>query len=87
MSIPAVSPDRGAVQHLVHDGVMLDILALRATELSSPGIKRTFERHPRGDFNDYGPGKLREHGARVPRCRAAAAFRGGFGLALKLAPS
>jgi hypothetical protein len=45
-----------------------------------------FERHPRQGFNDLGPRKLAEHGARVPACRSAALFQGGFGIALRLAP-
>lgn len=83
---PEVSEDRGAVQHLVHDGVFLDIFAIRSPELDRDGVRRTFLRHPRGDFFTYGPGRLRDHAARVPRCRVAAAFKGGFGLALKLSP-
>ncbi|HKJ37030.1 MAG TPA: HD domain-containing protein [Solirubrobacterales bacterium] len=83
---PAVPLAHGPVQHLVHDGIFLDILSLRATELDRAGVRRVFERHPRMGFNEVGPAKLAEHGRRVPACRAAAAFQGGFRLALKLAP-
>lgn len=83
---PAVPEARGAVQHLVHDGVALDIFSLRAGQLDRAGVRRVFERHPRQGFNDLGPRKLAEHGARVPACRSAALFQGGFGIALRLAP-
>jgi hypothetical protein len=83
---PTVSVARGAVQHLTHDGVALDILSLRAGELDRDGVRRVFERHPRQGFNELGPRKLAEHGARVPACRSAALFQGGFGIALRLAP-
>lgn len=84
---PSVPVDRGTVQHLVHDGVVLDIFSLRAHELDRDGVRRVFERHPRQGFNELGPRKLREHGQRVPACRAAALFAGGFALALRLAPA
>ena len=83
---PVVPVNDGAVQHLVHDGVILDVVGLRAWELDAEGIKRVRERHPRLGFNRYGVGLLRENARAVPGCRAAALFATGFGLALKLGP-
>jgi hypothetical protein len=83
---PAVPAEQGLVQHLVHDGVVLDVFGLRATELDADGIERVRERHPRRSFNRVGGGLLRENGRRVPGCRSAVLFATGFGLALKLSP-
>ena len=83
---PAVPVEQGAVQHLVHDGIALDAVGLRAWELDSDGIRRIRERHPRLKFTQVGGGMLRRHGRAVPGCRAAALFAGGFGLALRLGP-
>jgi hypothetical protein len=83
---PAVPVDQGLVQHLLHDGVLLDVFGIRASELSSEGIDRVRERHPRLGFNRVGGGLLRENGRRVPGCRSATLFATGFGLALKLSP-
>lgn len=83
---PSVPVERGSVQHLVHDGVILDVVGLRAWELDAAGISRVRERHPRLRFNRVGGGMLREHGRAVAGCRAAALFATGFGLALRLGP-
>jgi hypothetical protein len=83
---PAVPLEQGAVQHLVHDGIILDVFGVRAWELDPEGIRRVRERHPRLKFNEVGGGMLRRHAHAVPGCRAAALFRGGFGLALRLGP-
>jgi hypothetical protein len=82
---PAVPIAQGTVQHLVHDGVILDVVGLRAWELDPEGIERVRERHARLRFNEVG-GMLRRHGKAVPGCRAGALFAGGFGLALRLGP-
>jgi len=83
---PAVRPEQGAVQHLAHDGIIVDVLGLRGWELDPAGIHRTFERHPRHGFTVRGEPLLRAHGRRVHGCRAAALFRAGFGPALKTGP-
>ena len=83
---PVVPMADGATQHLVHDGVLLDVVGLRAPELDNEGIGRVRARHPRLEFNRVGGGMLRRHGQRVHGCRAAALFATGFGLALKLGP-
>jgi hypothetical protein len=83
---PVVPLERGAVQHLVHDGVLLDVVGLRAWELDREGIRRVRERHPRLGFNQTGGGLLRENARNVPGCRAGALFATGFGLALRLGP-
>jgi hypothetical protein len=83
---PAVPVADGTVQHLVHDGVVLDVVGLRAWELDAGGVGRVRERHPRLEFNRVGGGMFREHGRRVHGCRSAALFAAGFGLALRLGP-
>ena len=83
---PVVPSERGAVQHLAHDGIIVDVLGLRAWELDSAGIRRTFDRHPRHGFTVRGEPLLRAHGRRVHGCRAGALFLAGFGPALKTGP-
>jgi hypothetical protein len=85
-----ISPDspreRGTTQYLAHDGIALDVVGLRAWELDRPGVRRTFERHPRHDFNRSARTLLRGHGRRVRGCRTAALFATGFGQAMRLSP-
>jgi hypothetical protein len=83
---PVVPVEQGAVQHLVHDGVLLDAVGLRAAELDAEGIRHVRERHPRLGFNRVGLDALREHGRSVAGCRTEAVVRTGFGLALRLGP-
>jgi HD domain len=83
---PAVPRERGAIQHLAHDGILLDVLGLRGWELDHAGIRRTFELHPRLGFTVRGEALLRAHGRRVHGCRAGALFSAGFGPALKTGP-
>ena len=80
---PTVPPERGAVQYLAHDGILLDVLGLRSWELDRAGLRRTAERHPRHGFTVRGAPLMRAHGRRVHGCRAGALFRAGFGPALK----
>ncbi len=81
---PTVPPSQGAVQHLTHDGVLLDVVGARAWELDPAGVRRVAERHPRHGFTVDAEPPLRAHVANVPACRVAASFRAGFGQALKL---
>jgi len=85
-----ISPDspreRGTTQYLAHDGIAVDVIGLRAWELDRPGVRRTFERHPRHGFNLTAETKLKPHGKRVRGCRTAALFATGFGQALSLSP-
>jgi hypothetical protein len=83
---PEVPLEQGAVQHFVHDGVILDVVGLRAWELDADGIERVRERHPRHGFNRIAGTSLKGHGKRVPGCRAAALYAAGFGFGLKLSP-
>jgi len=83
---PKVSAERGAVQHLAHDGILVDVLGLRGWELDDAGIRRTFERHPRHGFTVRAEPLLRVHARRVHGCRAGALFSAGFGPALKTGP-
>jgi hypothetical protein len=81
---PTVPPEQGAVQHLTHDGVLLDVAGARSWELDPAGVRRVAERHPRHGFTVDAEPVLRAHVGRVPGCRVAAAFRAGFGQALAL---
>lgn len=83
---PKVSVQQGAVQHLVHDGIVLDVLGMRAWELDPAGAHRVQERHPRHGFAARGEPLLRAHAHRVPGCRAGALLATGFGPALRMAP-
>jgi hypothetical protein len=83
---PVVSPERGALQHLVHDGIILDVLGSRAWHLDGGGVRRVQERHPRHGFLVRGEPLLREHARRVPGCRVEAMFACGFGPALRTSP-
>jgi hypothetical protein len=80
---PRVDPDHGAEQHLLHDGVLLDCVGVRAWELRRETIERVRARHPRLRFSQEGRRLLTEQGKAIPRCRAAAAMPSGFGLALR----
>jgi hypothetical protein len=83
---PDVPLERGAVQRLTHDGVILDVLGIRGWELDQPGIDRVMETHPRHGFTVDGAPLLRGHGRRVHGCRAGALFLCGFGPALRMSP-
>jgi hypothetical protein len=83
---PKVGLQQGTLQHLVHDGIIVDVLGIRASELDPAGARRVQEQHPRHGFNSRGEPLLRAHGKRVHGCRAGALFATGFGPALKLAP-
>jgi hypothetical protein len=83
---PTVPPERGALQHLAHDGIGLDVVGMRSWKLDRAGVRRTFERHPRHSFNAKAEPLLRANARRVPGCRAAALFTVGFSQALKTSP-
>jgi hypothetical protein len=83
---PRVGVQQGTTQHLVHDGIIVDVLGIRASELDATGARRVQQQHPRHDFNTRGEPLLRAHGKRVHGCRAGALFATGFGQALKIGP-
>jgi hypothetical protein len=81
---PKVSASQGELQHLVHDGILLDVLGMRSSHLDHDGVRRVHDRHPRHGFTVAGRPLLQEHVRRVPGCRTAALFTAGFGPALNL---
>lgn len=83
---PRVPPSQGAEAHLLHDGVLLDAVGLRAWELRREAIERVRARHPRLRFSQEGGRVLGAQARAVPRCRTAAVMGAGFGVALKLGP-
>ncbi len=83
---PAVPLDRGAEAHLMHDGVLLDAVGLRAWELRRAAIERVRSRHPRLRFSQDGGRLLAKQARAIPGCRVAAALGSGFGIALRLGP-
>jgi hypothetical protein len=83
---PVVGPERGALQHLVHDGIVLDVVGMRGWDLDPDGARRVQERHPRHGFIVRGEPLLRIHRSRAPGCRVDAMFSCGFGAALKTSP-
>lgn len=83
---PSVPREQGAVQHLTHDGVLLDVLGVRGWELDPDGVRRVAESHPRLGFTVRAEPILHGHGRKVHGCRAGALFLSGFGTALKVSP-
>ena len=83
---PAVAPEQGAEAHLLHDGVLLDGVGLRAWELRREAIERVRARYPRLRFSQDGAKLLSQQAREIPHCRTPAALQAGFGLALKLSP-
>lgn len=83
---PTAPRARGAVQHLAHDGISLDVLGMRAGELDRAGVRGVFERHPRHGFTVRGETLMIAHGRRVPRCRSAALFSASRGQVLRMSP-
>lgn len=81
---PAVRREQGAIQYLTHDGIVADVLGLRAWELDRQGVARVAERHPRHGFTVRGKPLLKAHARRVHGCRAGALLQAGFGPALSL---
>jgi hypothetical protein len=83
---PAVPLEQGAEAHLMHDGVLLDGVGLRAWELKREAIERVRAAHPRLRFTQESGPILGAQARAIPRCRTAAVMRAGFGLALRLGP-
>jgi hypothetical protein len=83
---PAVPSTQGPEAHLMHDGVLLDAVGLRAWELRRDAVERVRARHPRLRFSQEAARLGAEQAEVIPRCRIAAALGAGFGLALKLGP-
>jgi hypothetical protein len=83
---PTVPLARGGLQFLLHAGVMVDVLGLRAFDLDWDGVERVATKHPRHAFTERGEPILRGHANRVAGTRARAGFQCGFSLALRLGP-
>ena len=83
---PAVPVEQGTEAHLMHDGVLLDAVGLRAWQIRAEAIERVRARHPRLRFSQDGGRLLAEQAKGIPACRTAAALGAGFGLALRLGP-
>lgn len=83
---PAVPAECGDLQHLLHDGVLVDVLGARAWELDPEGIARVVARHPRHEFITGARQTLRTHARLVKGSRTAALLRCGFAPALRLGP-
>jgi hypothetical protein len=83
---PSVGPERGALQHLVHDGIVLDVLGARGWQLDPGGVRRVQDQHPRHAFTLRGEPLLRVHRRRTPGGRVDAMFRCGFAPALRTSP-
>jgi hypothetical protein len=83
---PKVTAEQGPEAHLMHGGVLLDAVGLGYWQLERGTIEAVRAKHPRLGFSAEGGGLLRAQGRAIPDCRIAAAFRAGFGLALRLGP-
>lgn len=76
---PSVGPDQGALQHLLHDGIQVDVLGVHGWQLDPDGLERVADRHPRYGFTPRGEQIFRIHMRNVPGCRAGALLTPGFG--------
>lgn len=83
---PVVPPECGDLQHLLHDGVLVDVLGARVWQLDPEGIERVIARHPRHGFVTGARQTLRTHARLVKGTRTAALLRCGFAPALRLGP-
>jgi hypothetical protein len=83
---PSVPLERGPEAHLMHDGVLLDAVGLRAWDIRKDALQRVRSRHPRLRFSQDGRRLLAAQGRAIPGCRIAAAMSAGFGLALRVGP-
>jgi hypothetical protein len=83
---PTVPTEQGSVPHLVHDGVLVDVLGARAWHLDPAGTRAVAEAHPREGFLLDGEAKLRAYGRRVAGCRSRCLFTAGFASAMRLGP-
>jgi hypothetical protein len=83
---PVVPVTQGPEAHLMHDGVLLDAVGLRAWELRRDAIERVRSRHPRLGFSQEAVRLGREQARAIPSCRIAAALTAGFGVAVRLGP-
>jgi hypothetical protein len=83
---PVVSREQSELAHLVHDGVLVDVLGVRAWQLDGAGVARVNERHPRLGFTVRAEPLLRAHARLVRGCRAGALLQAGFGTALRTGP-
>jgi hypothetical protein len=81
---PAVGPPLGALQHLTHDGILLDLLGVRAWELDREGLDRVEDAHPRHGLTVVSDFDLSQHARQVPNGRVAALYGAGHGFALRL---
>jgi len=80
---PVVTREQSELAHLVHDGVLVDVLGTRAWQLDRAGVARVNERHPRLGFTVRAEPVLRTHARLVRGCRTGALLEAGFGTALR----
>jgi hypothetical protein len=80
---PAVGPPLGKLQHLTHDGILLDMLGVRAWELDREGLDRVVKAHPRHGLTVKSDIDLSQHARQVPNGRVAALYGAGHGWALR----
>ena len=72
--------------HLLNAGVLLDVIGLRAWQFDAGSLETVQTRYPRRGFTDEARRLLTAQGKAVPRCRTAAAFRGGLGMGMRIGP-
>lgn len=82
---PYVAREQGALQYLLHAGVLADAAGVRSWELDRQGVSRVVEKHPRLAFQQHGLPAFRE-AARLRGSRPAIAMHCGFGTAVKISP-
>jgi hypothetical protein len=67
----SVAQSNGIEAHLLHEGVVLDVIGARARELPVATIESVLARHPRLGFKTELDARYRETAAGSPRCRSA----------------
>jgi hypothetical protein len=81
---PVVVTEQGLEAHLMHDGVLLDAVGLRAWEIDRAILEGARKAHPRLGFGRAAVGALRAQARAIPGCRIAAAIRCGLTVSVRL---
>jgi hypothetical protein len=75
----------GAEAHLLHAGVMLDMVGARIGEIKG-GVEKVVEMHPRLDHKAFVPAAVRHQCSIRPNSRVAFLVKKGFGELVQAAP-
>ena len=83
----AVPLERGPEARLLNAGAALDVVGLRAWQISRASQEAVLAKHPRQDFKQHFGGRMASHARSAPGCRTHALCRyGAFLTLIGLAP-